>query len=145
MPTNLGRKFSIEWEGKPPHMLAPDIPVWYRFLKEYKRYFTNLYYDCLLGGPFLTPEQEKDPMQRMWRYNTSKRADVIAETKTEIWLIEVADYPGLRAVGQLMVYKTLWLEDPKIDKPITMVLVSERLDPDLAAACAVAGIQIYVI
>jgi len=81
----------------------------------------------------------------MWRYNTSKRADAIAETETEVWIIEVADYPGLRAVGQLNVYQTLWIEDLKINKPERMVLVSERIDNDLGAACARFGIQIYLV
>jgi len=93
----------------------------------------------------LTKEEEADPLKRMWRYNTSKRADAIAETSTETWLIEVADYPGLRAVGQLLVYKTLWDEDPKIKKPVDLVLVSERIDVDLATACVSAGIKSYIV
>jgi hypothetical protein len=114
-------------------------------LSKYGEYFKALYYDCLLGGPFLTAEQEADPFQVMWRFNTSKRADVIVETETETWIIEVADYPGLRAAGQLIVYQALWLEDPKIAKPERLVLVSERIDTDLAFACAKAGVQIYLI
>lgn len=145
MPTDLGRPYEIDWRGSPPHMLAPDIPVWYRFLEKYGEYFKNLYYDCLLGGPFLTPEQERDPFQRMWRFNTSKRADAIAELRTEVWIIEVANYPGLRAVGQLQVYQALWIEDPKILKPERMVLVSERIDNDLGAACGKFGIQLYLM
>ena len=145
MPTELGKRYEITWRGKPPHMLEPDHPVWYRFLDRYGRYFQALYYDCLLGGPFLSPEQEKDPFQKMWRYNTSKRADAIAELAGEVWIIEVADYPGLRAVGQLNVYQTLWIEDPKIMKPERLVLVSERIDNDLGAACARFGIQIYLV
>jgi len=93
----------------------------------------------------LTPEEEADPFKKMWRYNTSKRADAIAETETEVWVIEVADYPGLRAVGQLNVYQTLWIEDPKIIKPEKMVLVSERVDVDLLAACGRFGIQVYIV
>lgn len=145
MPTEIGRPYPIDWRGKPPHMLREDHPVWYRFLDRYGQYFTRLYYDCLLGGPFLTKEEEADPLKRMWRYNTSKRADAIAETATETWLIEVADYPGLRAVGQLLVYKTLWDEDPKIEKPVDLVLVSERIDVDLATACVSAGIKSYIV
>ncbi len=145
MPTDLGRRYEIEWRGNPPHMLAPDIPVWWRFLDKYGPYFQALYYDCLLGGPFLTPEQEADPFQRMWRFNTSKRADAIAELSTEIWIIEVANYPGLRAVGQLQVYQTLWIEDIKIMKPERLILVAERIDNDLGAACAKFGILIYLV
>jgi hypothetical protein len=84
-------------------------------------------------------------MKRMWRFNTSKRADAIAELENEVWIIEVADYPGLRAVGQLNVYQTLWIEDPPIAKPERLVLVSERIDNDLGAACSRFGIQIYLV
>ena len=145
MPTTLGPRYEIDWRGNPPHMLAPDIPVWWRFLEKYGPYFQALYYDSLLGGPFLSAEEERDPLQRMWRYNTSKRADAIAELSTETWLIEVASYPGLRAVGQLQVYQTLWIEDPKILKPERLVLVAERIDNDLGAACGKFGIQVYLV
>ena len=145
MPTDLGRTYEIDWRGHPPHMLAPDVPVWYRWLDRYGSYIQALYYDCLLGGPFLTHGQELDPFLKMWRFNTSKRADAIAEASTEIWIIEVAAYPGLRAVGQLQVYQTLWIEDPKIIKPERLLLVAERIDQDLLASCGKFGIQVYLV
>lgn len=145
MPTDLGPKYSTDWRGKPPHMLEPDIPVWYRFLERYGKYFLNLYYDSLLGGPFLTEEEKKDPMKRMWRANTAKRTDAIAETEKETWLIEVSNYPGMRAIGQLHAYQALWIEDPKIMKIERLVLVCERLDTDIGAACGKFGFQIYIV
>jgi len=145
MPTTLGRTYDVAWRGNPPHMLAPDVPVWYRWLSQYGPYIQALYYDSLLGGPFLTPAEELDPFKKMWRYNISKRTDAIAETSTEVWIIEVAAYPGLRAVGQLQVYQTLWIENPKIIKPEHLVLVAERIDPDLGAACGKFGIQVYLV
>lgn len=126
-------------------MLKPDIPVWYRFLEKYGEMFEGLYYDCLLGGPVLTPDEEKDPMKRMWRSNTSKRADAIAELENEVWLIEVSDYPGMRAVGQLHTYQALWLEDPKIEKIEKMVLVCDRLDTDIGAACGKFGFMVFIV
>lgn len=145
MPTTLGQPFTLTWRGDPPHMLKEDVPVWYRFLDKYKGLFINLYYDCLLGGPTLSPEQEKDPYQRMYRYNTSKRADVIAELVDSVWIIEVTTRPGLRAVGQLQVYRSLWIEDPKILKPEAMVLVVESLDQDLLSSAGRIGIQTYIV
>jgi len=84
-------------------------------------------------------------MKRMWRANTAKRADAIAELAREIWIIEVAQRPGLRAIGQLLTYQHLWLEDPKIDKPVRVVLVAEQFDKDLFAAAANSGILIYAV
>ena len=79
--TTLGDKYAVGWRGRPPHMLQADIPVWWRFLETYGREITALFYDCLLGGVDLTPADVLDPMKRMWRATTAKRADAIAETE----------------------------------------------------------------
>lgn len=126
-------------------MLQPDIPVWYRFLDEWKDHFIALYYDCLLGGPVVEPAKEKDPMTKMWRALTSKRADAIAELENEVWLIEVSAYPGMRALGQLLTYHTLWLQDPKNDKPIKMVLVADQIDPDVRLSYRPYGIILHLV
>lgn len=145
MPTDLGRKFLTDWRGTPPHMLAADIPVWYRFLTTWSFLFQSLYYDCFVGGPSYTPEQLKDPYLRMWRANSSKRIDALAVTADQVWIIEVASNPGLRSIGQLQVYRALWLEDPKIDKIEIPVLVCESVDQDLISASAKYGILTYVM
>lgn len=126
-------------------MLPPDIPVWYRFLKEWKEHFISLYYDCLLGGPVILPWDEKDPMVKMWRKLTCKRADAITELKNEVWLIEVSAYPGMRALGQLLTYHTLWLQDPKIEKPVKMILVADQVDPDVMASYATYGVILHLV
>lgn len=126
-------------------MLPPDIPVWWRFLDKWRHEIITLYYDCLLGGPFLSPEEEKDPLKKSWRFVNSKRPDAIAETKNEVWIIEVAANPGLRAIGQCLAYLSLWAEDPKINKIERSVLVVETLDTDLGAACARFGVLIFVV
>lgn len=126
-------------------MLKADLPVWDRWLKKYGQLLQWVYYDCFLGGPFLTPDQEADPMMKMWAANTAKRADAMGETENEIWIIEVSDYPGMRAIGQLLTYQTLWLEDPKINKIERLCLVCGRLDTDIGAAAGKVGIQCYIV
>jgi len=126
-------------------MLREDVPVWYRFLVGWGFLFDSLYYDCLLGGIELTEEEQSDRMKRMWRANTAKRADAIADLANEVWIIEVATRPGLRAIGQLLTYQYLWREDPKIEKPNKMVLVCQDFDKDLFAAAARSGILIYAV
>ncbi len=126
-------------------MLAPDIPVWYRFLEEWGNQFQALYYDSLLGGPLLTPAENAQPFKRMWRALTSKRSDAIAELPDEVWLIEVAEHPEMRAVGQLITYEALWLEDPKIDKPVRKVLVANTIDPDVATGLRAVNITLHLV
>jgi len=143
LPTYLGKSFSIDWRGRPPHMLDTDIPVWYRFLRVYGHLFNKLYYDCFVGGPWHTEEELEDPMTRMWRANTAKRLDALAVLEDEIWIIEVASAPGLRSVGQLQSYRVLYLEDPKFDKIEKMILVLEHIDQDVISAAAAYGILCY--
>jgi hypothetical protein len=125
-------------------MLFPDVPVWYSWLQIYGKFIHTLYYDCLLGGPWLSEDELQDKFKYQWAYNISKRADAIAETKDEVWIIEVSTSPGLRAVGQLLSYMALWLEDPKIQKPEKMILVCAEVDTDLIASAAKFGIITYV-
>ena len=145
MPTILGPEYSTAWRGKPPHMLAPDIPVWYRFLDQYAHNFIKLYYDSLLGGPKLTDDEELDRYNRMWRALVAKRTDAIAELKDQCWLIEVAEHPEMRAVGQLITYQALWLEDPKIDKPPRKILVAHSIDPDIATGLRSVDVTLYIV
>ena len=145
MPTTLGKKFAVDWRGRPPHMLESDIPVWYRFLDQWGFMFENLYYDCFVGGPYYTEEELKDPMKRMWRATVAKRIDALGETENEVWIIEVAKSPGLRAVGQVQVYRSLWLEDPPIRKIERPVLVCQSVDQDLISSAARYGILTYVM
>ena len=145
MPTLLGRPYSLDWRGNPPHMLTPDIPVWYRFLETYGHPIINLYYDCLLGAEALTREEEKDGLKRMWRQHLARRADAIAELENEVWIIEVADDPGLRSIGQLQTYRVLWSRDPVILKPERLILVCETIEPNLMDGASSYGVLIYLI
>lgn len=145
MPTDLGRPYTLDWRGDPPHMLARDIPVWYRFLEKWGSQFLNIYYDCLLGGPFLTPEEKKDPLKWMWRVNLAKRADAICELTDQVWIIEVAADPGLRFLGQIQIYRTLWLRDPPIAKIERPVLVAETIDPDILDAAGMYSVMVFIV
>lgn len=126
-------------------MLPQDIPVWYRFLEKFGQPFINLYYDCLLGAPFLDAEEKKDPLKRDWQIILAKRADAIAELTDEVWIIEVSAHPGLRAIGQVQSYRALWLRDPKIRKIERMIIVAETIDESLLDAAGTLGIQMYFV
>lgn len=126
-------------------MLPQDIPVWYRFLEKFGQPFINLYYDCLLGAPFLSDREKTDPLKRDWQVILAKRADAIAELTDEVWIIEVSAHPGLRAIGQVQSYRALWLRDPKIRKIERMIIVAETIDESLLDASGMLGIQMYFV
>lgn len=145
MPTVIGRPYSTGWLGSPPHMLREDVPIWQRFLKTYGIFYPDVYYDVAVGGPFLTDEELKDPLKKMWQYNNSKRIDAVIKLPEEVMIIEVSKTPGLRAIGQLLTYVNLWQEDDPwqlIEKPY---LVLEHMDSDLIRSASKYGIGVIVV
>jgi hypothetical protein len=131
MPTELGPPFEITWRGDPQQMLPPDVPLWHLFLDRYASNFERFFYNVRVGGPDMTGIEANEGLKRMWYASTAKRIDAIGEKKDQLWIIEVAASPYLRAVGQCLSYKFLWEMDPKIDKPASMHLLCYYLDSDI--------------
>jgi hypothetical protein len=145
MPTDLGEPFEVTWRGNPQQMLPSDVPLWNRFLDFYSGHFFRFYYNVRVGGPDVSMLDGNEAIKRMWYLNTAKRIDALAERSNDIWIIEVASSPYLRAVGQCLSYKFLWDEDPKIDKRVSTVLVCPYIDSDLERILRHYGIFICKI
>jgi hypothetical protein len=145
MGTFLGTSYPPTWRGKPQQMLSTDHPLWDKFLDDYGGLFERFYYNVLLGEAALTYDKPPTWEQKLERSVLSKKIDVIGETKDEVWIIEVASRPGLRAVGQIMSYRALWFEDPKINKIERFVLVTDQIDRDLLTAAATYGIETIIL
>ena len=145
MPTELGQPFQQSWRGRYPHMLAVDVPVWDLFLDRNPGFFKNIYYDVRVGGVYPGPEHGDEVMRKMFYDNTAKRMDALGELEEEIWIIEVATRPGLRAIGQLQTYMALWWEDPKIPKIVKPVLVCQSIDADLEKAMGFYGVLLRLV
>lgn len=126
-------------------MLTPDVPLWHLFLDRYASNFERFFYNVHLGGPDMTNVNADEGMKKFWYQSTAKRPDVIAEKKDEVWIIEVASSPYLRAVGQCLSYKFLWDQDPKINKPAIMVLLCYSLDSDLERILESYNVRVITI
>ena len=131
MPTDLGEPYAITWRGDPQQMLPPDVPLWHLFLDRHAWEFERFYYNVRVGGPDISKIKGDLAIAKCWYASTAKRIDAIAEKKKEIWIIEVASAPYIRAVGQCLTYPFLWNLDPKISKPASMVLLCYYVDADL--------------
>lgn len=145
MPTKLGEPQSPLWRGRYPAMLEEDIPVWNQFLERHAHLFERIYYNVRVGGVVSTEPGLSDKMREMYYDVSAKRIDALGETKDEVWIIEVAFKPGLRAVGQLQVYFALWHDDPKIMMPAKAVLVAIQIDADLQRSLDIYGIKFMTI
>ena len=145
MPTDLGDSFEITWRGDPQQMLPPDVPLWNLFLDRYASNFQRFFYNVRVGGPDMTGIEADEGMKRMWYASTAKRIDALGEKKDELWIIEVAASPYLRAVGQCLSYEFLWNLDPKIDKPVKTILLCYYIDSDIEKVLKHYGVTVLKI
>jgi hypothetical protein len=123
-------------------MLKEDFPVWEAFLSANPALFDRVYYDVRIGGVMSEDKAVPEKDRLMFYQNTAKRIDALAENKDELWIIEVATRPGLRAVGQLQTYLALWMEDPKIIKTTKAVLVCQGVDKDIERTMTFYGMYL---
>jgi len=145
MPTELGQEYK-PWEiVDPPQMLPEDWIIWHKFRKIFGEIFERFYYNVRVGGQDIQDPAIPEPIRKSWYYSTAKRIDAVGETKDEVWIIEVAANPGLRAMGQIMTYQSLWALDPKINKKGVAVLVVDRIEQDLQFACSVQGVRVMEV
>jgi hypothetical protein len=145
MPTELGPPFETWNTIDPPQMMPEDIPTWQTFRKAFGEIFLHFYYNVKLGGQLLDNQTVTENIRKSWYYSTAKRVDAVGETKDEVWLIEVTENPGIRAIGQCAAYRALWAIDPKINKPAVSVLVVHRIDQDLRFAASVEGVRVMEV
>ena len=142
MPTELGEPFEITWRGDPQQMLIKDIPLWHAYLEKHAHQFLRFYYNVRVGGPDVSKIKASAPLAYQWYASTAKRIDAIGEREKEIWIIEVASNPYIRAVGQCVSYPFLWNLDPKINKPAKMILLCYFIDSDLERVLEHYGVTI---
>jgi hypothetical protein len=145
MRPRLGRAFPPDWEGYPPHMSARDFQLWIRFTKTHPTLATAYHFDVTLGNGDPSQEPSPEPMNGMWRSLTSYRADVIANTPDGWTLIELRDNASSGALGALILYAHLWHEDPPDTRPLTLLLVTNRIHPDLAPLLPKHSIHLVIV
>lgn len=145
MPTELGQRFDPSYEGYPTHMSTEDFSLWLNYRDRLRAIATDLYFDVRLGGAEALTAAAGTGLDHMWYSLNAKRADVVAATRDGVRIIELRNNAQANAVGRLFTYRMLWEKDPALPGALTMELVTNSNDPDVAAACSALGFTYTVI
>ena len=145
MPTVLGRRFPPTTGIYPPHMSPEDFKLFKRWGIAAFKEAINVYYDVGLGEGAPAPENTDPSMRLMWQKVTQKRADVIVEYLNHVDIVELRFNATSNAIGRLLSYQMLWLDDPPIAKLTFFNLVSNRFDPDLERLAGQHDIRYLIV
>lgn len=166
MPTVFFGRFDASFKGNPPRMSPGDFDIWQRWWPTVRDGTVTVIFDVGLGGGLpLDPTSRvgvhlvgdfdvfslarakvgsDERLAFMHLRNTQKRADVITERDSEVWIVELRFNAQGSALGRLLMYRRLWLQDPVFDKPVVLYLITDREDPDVRASAEELGI-VYVV
>jgi len=109
-----------------------EIPIWEKWLSLHEGEYTSFSYDIRVGESILPPPGLDANIAEMAVSLTKKRIDVVAWNGPNPTIIEIKDYAGLTAIGQLISYPILFTREfPESPQPAVM-LIAKQLMPDVA-------------
>ena len=128
-----------------PHLLPHERRIWKRFVDNPPFPIDRAEYDVRLGeGMPINPEWPP-AIQHMARVLTQKRVDVIVQSGSEWWLIEIKRRAGFSALGQLLGYAILWIDKYPARPSPRLAVVCESLQPDLVGVLAQYSIAVFLV
>jgi len=110
------------------HLLPREVAIWDAYLAEFGLPAGEVNYDVHLAPV--------DPAWPAWMIVmvhalSTHRVDVVVERPDEVIIIEIKTRAGMGAVGQLVGYEALWLQQFGTDRPVRLVCVCEGMEADM--------------
>ena len=131
--------------AKYPHMMPFEVPIWERFLADVPFRAVKISYDVHLGKGIPVNPDWPAWLVSVVRATSRKRADVVLETANAVWVLEIKVRASFSALGQLMGYGVLLLEEWEPRKPVRLAVICERVAADMSPVLAEFGISVFVV
>ena len=78
-----------------------------------------------------------------WCRLLAKRIDIIAQSARGLMIIEVKPHGGAHALGQALLYTTLFAETKKPTVPMEPWVICDRIDPDAVSLYERLGVGLW--
>jgi hypothetical protein len=89
------------------NMSTVSADLWRRWLTLYQDRFDAFYYNVRVGAGVRPPADTTDAMKRAWWADTCLRIDAVGERENQTWVIEIAERPSAKILGNLQLYSHL--------------------------------------
>jgi len=123
-------------------MLGEDTAVWTRFLESGDFELREVWYDVHCGQPVLSTLGPDSMQQRIADGLTRKRIDVVAIVDGVYWVIEVKPLVMHFAIGQVLVYTSLFIKEYEPVIETWPVVVCDSVDEDVIPECKRLGVVV---
>jgi len=128
-----------------PHMLTEDTEVWSKYLADPVHPIKEVWYDVHVGQGMLLPVGAPDIDKRIARGISRKRIDVVARVGGGLWVVEIKPFASMLALGQILSYTRLFIEEYRPDEEVRPVIVCDAIDGDLLDEFEALGVVVIEV
>lgn len=126
-----------------PHMLAEDTRIWTKFLESRVVLISRVWYDVRVGMSVLKIVKDGSIEAKIAAGLTRKRIDVVALVERDIWIIEVKPQANMYALGQVLAYTRLFIQEYNPTGQVISVICCGTTDEDLINEFDDFGILVF--
>ncbi len=116
------------------HMSIGDAYLWSKFIDKKGIYYSGFEYDVRVGAKVTLPPNSPDWLFKSADSLSQKRIDVVMHDPKHIYIVEVRGNANAGVLGNLIVYKQLYIASYKPVKPVLPFLVTDTPHIDLVIA-----------
>ncbi len=127
------------------HLNSWEARLWSKWLDIHIDEYFGYTYDVHVGTPTKVPHDWPAWVKRDAAALSMKRIDVVMEDTSNIYVVEVKERASLACLGRLLSYRYLYLETFNPGKPVQLVLVTDKPDPDLLPILDSLGVRLFVV
>ncbi len=125
-----------------PSMIPGEIVIFRGWLRLHEKEYDRFEFAVRIGkGEDPGPTFGKN-LREMWINNTRLRLDAVAYRGTDPTIIEVKDDAGAAAVGQLLTYKRVWIDEQRSIVPPKLILVTRTFSVNILPIIGETGIRL---
>jgi hypothetical protein len=127
----IGNIDALRVAAQLPGLVPAETAVARAWLEEHHLEFESVEFNTRLGIGAILPPGSPDFMRKFARSSTTKRADMILHRGRDVTIVEVKVRIGGSALGQLGLYKKLYIaEHPEVQR-VHLVAAGVTIEPDV--------------
>jgi len=125
-----------------PGMTFAETRITREWIRAHAGEWDVIHFNYRLGEGISLSQESDSELRRMFQLLTQKRADVVVESGNRVAVLEIKVRVSPPVIGQLLVYRDLWIErDPGRRVP-RLIAVGRTLVPDTRPTLTAAGIEV---
>lgn len=128
-----------------PHLKPADVAIWERFMTLRPDAYDECIYDQPVGDGALIPKGTQENIARDFKILTQWKIDVIGYKGDHADVIELKPRAGISTLGQVQQYAIMFDELDEVNVPITPVIITDELRPDMERLSAASGVRLIVV